>query len=342
MHLYRVEKPSRSELNHLLGEIQADIEYVNEEINFYETANSALDRVANRLSAKKSNQSQQRQNLTDQYLEQELECSASNMDASDTEEVCDRFSATSKTLTDSLAQESMAIAIAEEFPWNADYKASYIELLKARRDALEGEKRRVLDVLGSVSDTFVGFLESDREIIASVIDSKKEDNWLQFEYNSEEEKKSSKSFRSKKSYKQNIDVKWWGRTFVGHHTKHTTTNSSSTNKTSKIELKVKGKLLRVHIKRPWFKPEVFDDKNLDFVSYEQLLILIMHSSQFTTVHVTTHFRCTTQKVVVAFWDPQEATCQRKSLLMQYQVVEDLIRPSIACQNLFPPFCLSKI
>ena len=220
-----------------------------------------MDQVAKLLSAKTEDQSSQRRNLTNQYLELELECSAKSVDVSAGEKACAKLSKTSKSLTATVARESIARATAEEFPWNKGYKGSYLELLKARRDALEGEKRQVLDAMESVSDTFMGFVEGDRETIASVIDSKKEDNWLQFEYKSEEEKKSSQSTFTKTMRKFKKRVLFFTSSY-----EKTTTTSTSSSTASQVELSVKAKLLRVHIKRPWFRPEVFDDKNLDFVS----------------------------------------------------------------------------
>ena len=249
-------------MQHLLGEIQADIEYVNEEIRFYETSNSELDQVADFLYNQSRSQSKQRRNLTNLYLELELECSASNMNVSaEKEEACERFSEMLKTLMDTLDQEAIAKATAEEFPWNDDYKGSYTELLKARRDALEGEKRQVLDAMDTVSDTFFGFVESDPEVVASVIDSKKEDNWLQFEYSSEEEKSSQTTFTKTWS-----NSRWKGAWSSRSGSTVESKLGFSFEDFSNAKLNAKGKLLRVHIKRPWFRPEVFDDKNLDFVS----------------------------------------------------------------------------
>lgn len=104
------------------------------------------------------------------------------------------------------------------------------------------------------------------------------DQWLQFEYNSERDSQSiaqssysatyssySRSSRYSRSYGW-----WWRRNYAASSSTRSSSSSySGTHAFSRLtqsKIKVKGKLLRVVVQRPWFRPEIFKNKRFKVVS----------------------------------------------------------------------------
>ena len=105
------------------------------------------------------------------------------------------------------------------------------------------------------------------------------DNWLSFEYNSQSESDESLQrsqysvySSSVKSYASSGSYSWWGRTgsYSGSSSSTSSSGSSSEgsafNSITKANITVRGKILKVSIQRPWFRPDIFKNGRLGFVS----------------------------------------------------------------------------
>ena len=105
------------------------------------------------------------------------------------------------------------------------------------------------------------------------------DNWLSFEYNSQSESDESLQrsqysvySSSVKSYASSGSYSWWGRTgsYSGSSSSASSSGSSSEgsafNSLTKANITVHGKILKVSIQRPWFRPDIFKNGRLGFVS----------------------------------------------------------------------------
>ena len=194
-----------------------------------------------------------------------MECTVNNMGIPNADKPCDQLTLLSQNLTDYLAREADAIASVGDYNWASGNKATYIESLEAEKRELERKRGLVLGALGRIDPLVGSILNSDPVVIAGIIDSHKEDSWLEFAFNSEDYK-SDTSYSSKySSFSASASYNGW---FARGGYSYSSSRSQSTYQSdmAKSSLKAKGKLLRVHIKRPWFKPEVFDDRNLVFVS----------------------------------------------------------------------------
>jgi hypothetical protein len=112
------------------------------------------------------------------------------------------------------------------------------------------------------------------------------DNWLSFEYSSQSESEEalqtsqySAYSSSVKSYQSSASYSWWHQTGSYQGSSSSTSSSSSDSKGSsfnsltKANLTVRGKILRVSIQRPWFRPDLFKNSRLGFVSCTQMVIV---------------------------------------------------------------------
>ena len=172
--------------------------------------------------------------------------------------VAQKFSNTSASAADSIASVG-------DYNWASSNKVTYIESLENEKRDLERKRGLILGALGEIDPLVGSILNLDPVVVAGIIDASKEESWLEFEFNSEE-------FTSNTDYKSSYSQTSASARLVGLFVRggysytHSRSQQTYAENMAQSSLKAKGKLLRVHIKRPWFKPEVFDDRNLVFVS----------------------------------------------------------------------------
>ncbi len=252
-------------MQHLLGEIQSEIDYLTYEIDFYRKPNSKLDGYKRALEAKSTEKSTVRDRATSTYVKRELDCSVQNVGITTRGNSCAAMSNSSNSLTKALDSSADSIANIGDYKWAN--KDAYIQQLNKSRAELERLRQTVRASVGQI-DPFSGSItQSDPDVLEAFIDSQREGQWLEFDFDSEQ-------YQSEKIYDTfsisagvSGGAKVFGFTVGGASVSGGFSGSDLQSEMSKATLKAKGKLLRVHIKRPWFKPAVFDDRNLEFVSY---------------------------------------------------------------------------
>ena len=100
-----------------------------------------------------------------------------------------------------------------------------------------------------------------------------DDAWTSFQYDSE----SSHTQTDTETNSWNVavglgvDVGRFGVQASAHYGRSTTNMRQSFNSAN---LKVSGQLLRVTIKRPWFKPSIFENPSLSFVSLASIINVV--------------------------------------------------------------------
>ena len=292
-----MEKPTRAEVQQLLGEIQSKIDYLTQEIDFYGRPNTKLDGFEKALEDKSIADSAVRATATTTYVRTELECSVQNMGIATRGDNCAVLLSSSNNLTKAINNEADSIANAGDYKWASANKYRYIEKLNKTRAELVIQRQRVRASVGEI-DPFSGSITlSDPDVIKMVIDSEKEEKWLEFAYDSEE----MKSQQTTNTYGRSLRISGGAKLFWFNIASGSAGGSvygtDFSREMSQAKLKAKGKLLRVYIKRPWFKPEVFDDRNLDFVSntiansaWTRIFILLL-------LRNIIHFRLRVQMVI---------------------------------------------
>ena len=251
--------PSRAQLNQMLGKVDAKINVIDQMIDF----NNSNFKLKLRSYQQKFNsifetKRTEIQNKVGAYLQAQLECMA-NTDV----QKCDHFyhNAT-KALLNASSEEAYAKADRDEFLENAVNSDSYIKYLKGQRDKLSVQQSKLHAMLGETDPFMDGILEADQLAIANLSDTYKDDNWLQFSFDSAEgyENTYHSSFSESNSAAGGIHFFHIGGSYT--HSKQTS-QLNFNQQLASSQMKAKGKLLRVNIKRPWFKPEVFEDPQLE-------------------------------------------------------------------------------
>ena len=198
-----------------------------------------------------------------EYLNAQLECMYQSMVNDNVK--CDRYENKSADLLKKVSATAAAMANRDDYILNPSTKKDYLQYLKNERDRLTEEQNKILDTLEKTNPIIGSILSADQLTIANLSDSYKDDNWLEFSFDSEHDYQ-----QTKKSSSHELVNKSWGLNFwfisigIGSSTSQTDTTKYQ-QEMSNAKLKAKGKLLRVNIKRPWFKPEVFEDPTLNYV-----------------------------------------------------------------------------
>ena len=288
-----------------LGRINARINTMKGTINFYSRDDPTFDNYTKLLTSRQNKQAGSRDQTLTNYLRKELECTVRKMgvEVGSGGDPCQDMTTLSQKLANVSAGEADAIASTGDFNWGNSSKKAYINSLWDKIRDLEDKKHKVEDALTDADPLVGGVLNADPITIAGIRDANADENWLEFEFNSEKYKSSSSSSRSYKQYSASVQVNgWFAR--GGYSYSSSRSRSSYASDMSQSAMNVKGKLLRVHIKRPWFKPEVFDDRNLEFVSCV-LKLSQLYSMIVIVLTVLFFSRFLLQKVVVYCWDHLE-------------------------------------
>lgn len=262
-----LKKPSRTELQEVLGRINSRIGTIESIISFYNASGkSNLDNYVKALQTRQNTQKGHKNTALNSYLEKELECTVHSMGISGTDTSCQEMTVHSKNLTDYLSREADSTASLGEFNWAN--RVQYVASLQAQLAELVQKRGLILGALGQIDPLVGSILNTDPVVIAGIIDSHKEENWMEFQFNSEEYKSSNSYSSSYKQYSSRARVGGWFAS-AGYSYSRSSSRQRYESDMAQASFKAKGKLLRVHIKRPWFKPEVFDERNLKYVSIFQ-------------------------------------------------------------------------
>ena len=136
---------------------------------------------------------------------------------------------------------------------------SRVSTLKHKLAELNGELKRTEPYLGPVIDT------NDLNELLNETEQNLDNEWLQFQYNSESESTSSSTDIHSLNVATGLSVGIPGMS-VGLGFNMGKGDTDLKMAISRTSVKVSGELLRVTIKRPWFKPSIFEDESLYFVS----------------------------------------------------------------------------
>ena len=240
-------------------------------IAFYDRDDPLFDNYTRLLTNRQSTQAGVRDQTLAQYLRKELDCTVQRMGVTQPGNSCEDMVSLAQRLESISAEEATAIANTGDINLGNGSKRAYIDSLWAKIKELEEKKQKIEDALTDVDPLVGGILNADPITIANIRDAHADENWLEFQFNSEKYRRSSSYSRRYSQFSSSRVRGWFYRRRSSYYS--STSQQTYASDMSQSSMNVKGKLLRVHIKRPWFKPEIFDDRNLVFVSCVNVFLL---------------------------------------------------------------------
>ena len=191
------------------------------------------------------------------------------------EDPCDQFEESADTVEDTTFENAGATANYFSAAFLLKPNQQYQNYMQARMTALEREVTVINTKLNNLEDSQL-YLGEIAEAMSADLNVKEEQDfnqWMNFHFNSETTRTSSSgfSFGFHLSVGGSVGIPGVGS---GSRSHSLGLQYSETRKAfSNAKLQVSGQLLRVVIKRPWFKPSLFDNPILNFVSFDMSIKL---------------------------------------------------------------------
>lgn len=266
----------------MLGRVNAKLNVIDQMIEFYTSSDHGdpINSYATHLNQTFATYQNQLPEKVTSYLKAQLTCMYDSMSHPDESHVpgCDDYDSKSDDLLKSLSEEATAMADREDYLLNPSRKEDYLKYLNNQKSDLNGQRERLFTMLGEMDPFTGGILEADQLAIANLSDTYKGDNWLQFSFDS-----SAMYENTQESSSYELTTASGGIHILFFHIGGSYTHSKQTSHfqqhLAQSRMKAKGKLLRVNIKRPWFKPEMFEDPTLNFVSCLFVNIIWLYNIQ---------------------------------------------------------------
>ena len=163
--------------------------------------------------------------------------------------------------------QTAAFALNSDNKYNSFLNAR-VTSLQQRLTAIENDLENAKPYMGPIADSR-DFQDLQKTLKAT--EQSLDDEWLQFEYDSDSSHvKTSQDTTSVNaalglSYNNPVPegLSLSGNVNVGY------SDTDLEHSLSSADVQVSGELLRVTVKRPWFKPSIFDDTSLSYVSYNR-------------------------------------------------------------------------
>ena len=267
--LYRQQRPSRDQLQAMLGKLQSRLDAIESMIDYVNKIppNGDVATYVTTLNTNFTNAKEAAKLKLQAFLGKMYECMT---DKTGNGTNCKDYEKDKVDAITSLTAEADSYVLAESIGFLTKADGTYIQSLQQEASRLREESSKIYSLLGEASPYLGGILDSSPLAIANLTDEYKDDQWLQFEFNSAD------SYHRSDDDKESVSIAnsfGGGFFFFGGHSSYSSQTDTHTHeeKLALSNLKAKGELLRVNIKRPWFKPEVFDDPGLTYVSCMQVV-----------------------------------------------------------------------
>lgn len=249
---------SRDQLQMMLGKVTSKINAIEAMISALSNKASAVTKLKNEYS---SNSNATRQLMSD-YIQSELDCVSDETGVSG---ACSQYNNLSEQAINQLVEEAKSFLIYQFANDFNQSKGSYISYLQKEKESLIVQSNKISAQLSESSPFLGGILESSQLEVAALADTYRDDRWMKFEYNSQQSyiNKDSEATSESVTANMHFHVLFFSGGGSYSYSKDTSDyNAQLANST----MTVKGEFLRVNIKRPWFKPEVFENQDITYVS----------------------------------------------------------------------------
>ena len=265
--------------------LQSELDSLNTMVAFNmntrneDQANRTLQALENKLNST----SQERDNKTRAAASSMAECMSSNANLSSSVNTsspqtgpvqstpeCNKFQQANSDAVTATFNQAQVRSEYESAAFLLNTKGQFNDFLSSRANSLQREIASI-DVELNASKPYLGGVADSKEFrdlnrLLNNTEQNLDDAWTAFEYNSDSSHVHSdqETKSTKFSAGFGVGAPGFGIQVAVNHGKGTADLKQALNSAN---LKVSGELLRVVIKRPWFKPSIFQDPSLSFVSF---------------------------------------------------------------------------
>lgn len=169
-----------------------------------------------------------------------------------------------KAAIEAMIEEAEAFSLYQSVSY-FDSPNDFRKQLQKERDNLQAQLNVIRGYLTSSSPYLGAIINPLPLAVANLTDAYRDDQWLQFDYNYDNYFMNTDKESTTEAIKAQAHIRILFFSAGGDYSSNKKTDDFN-QKLSKASIRVKGELLRVNIKRPWFKPEIFDYPDLTYVS----------------------------------------------------------------------------
>ena len=256
--------------------LQSELETLNATIRFISQGQDKAEQATNAMEQRVNYTSEKRDNATEAAIDARNECMskrATNKTSTSTKkskkDPCKTFQQAANSAVDATFQN--AAASSEYFSASFLLKSNkqFQGFMDSRINALERQISEINDQLEHLkpNQVYLGEIAESPDLKA-INDTGEQDldsQWLKFDYSSDSTHIDTEQDTSSVAVGAGVSANF-GKGSIGlsgHYGKGT---SEMKNAFNSANLQASGELLRVFVKRPWFKPSLFDNPILNFVS----------------------------------------------------------------------------
>ena len=253
--------PSRDQLQLMYGKTQSKIVAIGEIIKALNN-NGDIGSVYDRVKEAYNSTLTDSKNNATAYMSYQIQCLNGEPQS------CQDYDVKRKAAIDAMLVEAEAFSTYQFVDYFKN-PAEYTAHLETERGRLTAQLRRIEGYLGGSSAYLGGLIDSSPLAVSNLTESYKDDEWLQFDYDHDSYFKNT----DEETTTEAIRKTWSTHVLFFHASGESTYNKNTHDYNEKLassNLRVKGELLRVNIKRPWFKPELFEIPDLNFVSISNI------------------------------------------------------------------------
>ena len=257
--------------------LQSELETLNATVRFVSEGQQKAEQTTNALEQRVNYTSEKRDNATKAAVDARNECmnkKARNRTAPTRgkQDPCTKFKQSANSAVDATFQNAEASSEYFSASFLLTSNKQFQGFMQSRISALERQISEIDDQLDNLKENQVYLGEIAESAELNAINEKGEQDldsqWLKFDYSSDSTHIDTEQETSSLAVAAGItaDLGLKGNIgLAGHYGKGT---SEMKNAFNSANLQASGELLRVFIKRPWFKPSLFDNPILNFVSFK--------------------------------------------------------------------------
>lgn len=279
----------RSMLQSEVDTLDATLRFTSEGKDKAEQATNAMERTVNYTSERRDNATKAAVNARNDCMSKR----ASNQSTSTSGEnnPCTKAKEEANSAVDATFQNAQASSEYFSASFLLKSNAKFQGFMNSRKSALKRQITEINNQLDNLKpgQVYLGEIaeSSDLKAISEQGEQNLDDQWLKFDYNSDsthiDTVQDTSSFSVSAGVSANFGVGSIG--LSGYYGKATSEMKSALNSAN---LQASGELLRVFIKRPWFKPSLFENPILNFVSnnkyYGFYSIAVVNETKRGTMH----------------------------------------------------------
>ena len=282
MHVFRAQHLSQDQLWLMYGKLQGKINGIDAMTTALQANNDSISQSVETLKTYKRNLDGDVNRNVSEFMRTQINC----LGHLNTQQTCSNYDEQRESAIIAIMEEAEALSTYQYGNYFSDPQM-FTKYLTQEKGRLQNQLGKIEAQLGISSPFLGGILDANQLAVANLSDSNRDNQWLQFDYDHRSFFRDENREKTSQSIQASFSVHFLFFHLGGGSYSYNKNTDDFAQKLASSNMRVKGELLRVNIKRPWFKPDLFDVPDFTFVSLwqcEQFKNWHMYVIKFSLVH----------------------------------------------------------